>query len=724
MGGRLSSLDGRGRAVPRNTSASSNRRRTAFEHAQRRASSSLPWSPPLKEFVCAKEGFRKTRGRKDANSDGKTKRLRGIAKVECKAMIRVRKQENGKWVVSKIQKVHNHSMASQSSSHCLHPDSFPPPSARGTTGTFQVVVLDQGIDCMPVCSDEPQQALHFGYIMAKFEEEDKAYIVVFNSAQTTATCSCQLFENSGILCRHILTVFSVTSVITLPPDYILKRWTRNAKKDDAYETKDELLLDEANAETQNKDENSRVCLTWRYNSMCREAIKYAEDGATSIDIYNVAIRALQEAVKKVAIAKANMGKSGQAGASVNGSTLGNQLDNMKEKHMQGLHIEGAEQATDSQVSNVEGHTVAPSNIVHLAPEQEDRNMLLQQPFNLVLFAPGLAGDSGIPNMPSLSPITLNTHNALSQLHSPTTLLCNQGRNVPIPFMVQNQFLCAPGSVGGLDGKGQVLISLPCGNAQEGDLRHGSAPLPAQIFNLATMGQANNNLVSGANSVGSSAPSEPQLVAVPMAFYIPAIDVPVASSASIISNASGSSTGVHSSSSATLPITLLPQDAVPHSPLVAPFVPTVSTNLAHTAANTSVVPQASPSTIMASIKAAKARNIARRRSRRGSSSTSTMAGGYKTLVPRTWVPPPQIYFVGTNPKPLRSAAIISDMPQIDSQQKQAHCSKPPSSQEGVTVVDTGHTGNVPAQAPVGASGRMATLTAEVVPPKEAEQAPYG
>ncbi|KAL0459053.1 UNVERIFIED_CONTAM: protein FAR1-RELATED SEQUENCE 3 [Sesamum latifolium] len=67
------------------------------------------------------------------------------------------------------------------------------------------------------------------YRVAKFEDDNKAYIVSLNNAEMKANCSCQMFEYSGILCRHVLTVFTVTNVLTLPWHYILKRWTINAK---------------------------------------------------------------------------------------------------------------------------------------------------------------------------------------------------------------------------------------------------------------------------------------------------------------------------------------------------------------------------------------------------------------------------------------------------------------------------------------------------------------
>lgn len=133
------------------------------------------------------------------------------------------------------------------------------------------------------------------YRVAKYEHDDKAYIVTLNVPEMKASCSCQMFEYSGVLCRHILTVFTVTNVLTLPSHYILKRWTRNAKN--------VFGSDEADTELQ-----SLESLTLRFNSLCREAIKYAEEGAIAIETYQAAMSALREGGKKIAIVKKNVAK--------------------------------------------------------------------------------------------------------------------------------------------------------------------------------------------------------------------------------------------------------------------------------------------------------------------------------------------------------------------------------------------------------------------------------
>ncbi|XP_024017665.1 protein FAR1-RELATED SEQUENCE 9 [Morus notabilis] len=147
------------------------------------------------------------------------------------------------------------------------------------------------------------------YRVAKFGEDHKANAVSFDSFEMKATCSCQMFEYSGIICRHILAVFRAKNVLTLPSQYVLKRWTRDAKTG--------AVVEERASELPN---TSRESLTVRYNNLRQEAIKYVEEGAKSIHIYNVAMDALQEATKKVVAVKNQVSGTAPGGTLANGSS--------------------------------------------------------------------------------------------------------------------------------------------------------------------------------------------------------------------------------------------------------------------------------------------------------------------------------------------------------------------------------------------------------------------
>ncbi|KAK8656495.1 hypothetical protein V6N13_098444 [Hibiscus sabdariffa] len=136
------------------------------------------------------------------------------------------------------------------------------------------------------------------YQVAKFGEDHKSYFVKFNVLAMKATCSCQMFEFSGLLCRHVLAVFRVTNVLTLPSHYILKRWTKNARSS--------VILEERSSDVYTNYLESH---TVRYNTLRHEAFKLVDEGSKSLDACNVAIDALQQAAKSVGLATKNDGRT-------------------------------------------------------------------------------------------------------------------------------------------------------------------------------------------------------------------------------------------------------------------------------------------------------------------------------------------------------------------------------------------------------------------------------
>jgi hypothetical protein len=162
------------------------------------------------------------------------------------------------------------------------------------------------------------------YQVAKFGEDHKAYYVKFNVLEMKARCSCQMFEFSGLLCRHVLAVFRVTNVLTLPSHYILKRWTRNAKSN--------VILEEHPSDVYNGYLESH---TVRYNTLRHEAFKFVDEGSKSLDTYNVAMVALQEATTRVALATKNEGRT----SVVNSRNRGDMASNgIRANYTSGNHL--------------------------------------------------------------------------------------------------------------------------------------------------------------------------------------------------------------------------------------------------------------------------------------------------------------------------------------------------------------------------------------------------
>ncbi|XP_042950152.1 protein FAR1-RELATED SEQUENCE 5-like [Carya illinoinensis] len=93
------------------------------------------------------------------------------------------------------------------------------------------------------------------------------YSVDFSEVDTSAKCSCGLFQMRGILCRHILVVFKCNGIKFLPNQYILDRWRKDIKR--RY-----TLIDSSYAEgAQRADAN-------RYSTLlnkCYKMITHAAD---------------------------------------------------------------------------------------------------------------------------------------------------------------------------------------------------------------------------------------------------------------------------------------------------------------------------------------------------------------------------------------------------------------------------------------------------------------
>ncbi|MBA0789663.1 hypothetical protein Gotri_027750, partial [Gossypium trilobum] len=231
------------------------------------------------------------------------------------------------------------------------------------------------------------------YRVAKYEHEHKAYFVALNISDMKASCTCQMFEYSGILCRHILTVFTVTNVLTLPSHYILKRWTRSAKS--------WVGLDEQHADPQGIE-----TLTTRFNNLCQEALKLAEEGAMAPETYNAAINALKEAGKKIASVKKNVSKVRPPSSHTSGNN----------------HEDGCKKTT-SPVSKM---------IPSLWPWQD----AIPPHFNL--------NDVGAPltdlNQPSMVPVSL--HRDTGPLDSTVVLTCFKS----MTWVIENQNAMEAGKV--------------------------------------------------------------------------------------------------------------------------------------------------------------------------------------------------------------------------------------------------------------------------------------
>ncbi|KAI4345536.1 hypothetical protein L6164_012650 [Bauhinia variegata] len=123
------------------------------------------------------------------------------------------------------------------------------------------------------------------YLVRKCGNDIERHMVTFSTSNLSVSCSCQMFEYEGVLCRHVLRVFQILELKEVPSRYILHRWTRSAE--------DSVFPD---IESWSSSQELRNLMLW---SLRETACKYVDAGATSLENYKLAYEILREGGRKL-----------------------------------------------------------------------------------------------------------------------------------------------------------------------------------------------------------------------------------------------------------------------------------------------------------------------------------------------------------------------------------------------------------------------------------------
>nr|BAJ33925.1 unnamed protein product [Eutrema halophilum] len=145
---------------------------------------------------------------------------------------------------------------------------------------FQVEVLG-GVACHPKKEGE-EDGVNKRTFRVKDYEQNRAFIVEWNSESSEVVCSCRLFEFKGFLCRHAMIVLQMSGELTIPSQYVLKRWTKDAKSREVVES-DQIDGESTKAQ--------------RYTDLCLRSLKLSEEASFSEESYNAVMNVLNEAFR-------------------------------------------------------------------------------------------------------------------------------------------------------------------------------------------------------------------------------------------------------------------------------------------------------------------------------------------------------------------------------------------------------------------------------------------
>ncbi|GJR01390.1 FAR1-related sequence 5-like protein [Tanacetum coccineum] len=127
----------------------------------------------------------------------------------------------------------------------------------------------------------------YTYVVTMFNQGGE-YTITSNHLENSVFCSCKKFERYGFLCCHALKVLDVMDVKLLPQQYIIKRWTREAKKGSVqdYHGRDVHLY-------------ANVSATQRYRSLCPKLVKLASRASESQEACELVERLIGELTTQI-----------------------------------------------------------------------------------------------------------------------------------------------------------------------------------------------------------------------------------------------------------------------------------------------------------------------------------------------------------------------------------------------------------------------------------------
>ena len=113
----------------------------------------------------------------------------------------------------------------------------------------------------------------------------RSYMVNCNGSDDAFSCECSKFERDGLLCCHVLKVFTHIGVDAIPERYILRRWTQKA-------IQSEDVLHPVIAGDDVMPEESRKKL--RFANLSRQFVQMAKMGSESDQAQAIARRHIRE----------------------------------------------------------------------------------------------------------------------------------------------------------------------------------------------------------------------------------------------------------------------------------------------------------------------------------------------------------------------------------------------------------------------------------------------
>ncbi|KAL2924284.1 Protein FAR-RED IMPAIRED RESPONSE 1 [Bienertia sinuspersici] len=200
------------------------------------------------KFACSRYGI-------TPESDLGSSRRSGVKKTNCKASMHVKKNKYGKWVIHEFIRDHNHELLPALAYYFrIHKN-----VKSVEKNNFDIL---HAVEVLGVVGCHPKKE-------------------AWDETKSQVSCLCRSFEYRGFLCRHAMLVLQICGISSIPSQYILRRWTKDAKTRQFMVEGTERLQTRAH----------------RYVALSKKAIELSEEGSLAQESHNIALRALMDTLK-------------------------------------------------------------------------------------------------------------------------------------------------------------------------------------------------------------------------------------------------------------------------------------------------------------------------------------------------------------------------------------------------------------------------------------------
>lgn len=99
----------------------------------------------------------------------------------------------------------------------------------------------------------------------------RTFKVCFNAINKESSCSCKLFQRKGLPCTHMIWVWNIKMLSTIPDQYIHKRWCKDASK--ICDSDHELMKQCSSIDCKKR----LIYSMWSELYVCADLIQHSED---------------------------------------------------------------------------------------------------------------------------------------------------------------------------------------------------------------------------------------------------------------------------------------------------------------------------------------------------------------------------------------------------------------------------------------------------------------